>query len=329
MDKLLNEFRQDLVSGDWVLFSTARTHSVKKFEDSYQPKVGCPFEDPAGTGHKVVWGYPDNDNWQIMVLENKFPAVRPGICGPDKLQGSFNSHDAIGDHDVIVYKDHDLQFSDFSVEEAAAAIKVYKKRYQEMAQTSECVEYVMIFHNYGHEAGASMYHPHSQIISMPILPPDVSRSIFGSHSFYEKNGKKVYDVIIQWEREEDKRIVYENDFFVAFCPFVSKLPYEVRIFSKDSHAHFEKMPDELDRYLADALLAVLKKIKMALGNPPFNFFIHTAPVKENGFKNFHQFYHWHIEIFPKLSILAGFELGTGMDINVINPDEAAKVLRNA
>ena len=329
MDKLLSEFRQDLVSGDWVLFSAERKHSIRKFEDSYEPKENCPFEDPAKSGQEIVWGWPDNENWQVMVIKNKYPAVLSGVCTPARLSGPFNVHDGVGEHNVIIFKDHDTSFADLSVEQAIEAVRVYKKRYREMAQVSECVEYIMIFHNFGKEAGASIFHPHSQIISLPILPPDVSRSIQGSYRYYQEHKKRVYDVVVEWEMEQKKRIVYENDFFVAFCPFISKFPYEVRIFSKDSHAHFEKMPDELDKYLADVLLAVLKKIRKVLVSPPYNFFIHTAPAKESKFEaNFHEFYHWHVEILPKLSIAAGFELGTGVDINVVDPDLAAEELRN-
>ena len=133
-------------------------------------------------------------------------------------------------------------------------------------------------------------------------------------------------MLMKWEKEHGHRIIYENDLFLAFCPFVSKTPYEIRIFSRDSHAHFEKMPDEFDKYLADVLLTILKKIKKALGNPPYNLFIHTAPA-ETDMESVHEFYSWHIEILPKAKVAAGFEMGTGVDINVVDPDDAAKLLR--
>ncbi|MFN7088763.1 MAG: DUF4931 domain-containing protein [Candidatus Paceibacteria bacterium] len=328
MEKLLNEFRQDLVSGDWVLLSAVRAHSIRKFEGSYQPKEGCPFEEPEKSGQQIVWGWPDKENWRVMVVKNKFPAVEEGVCTPNWQNGPFTVNNAIGNHNVIIYRDHDTHLADFTVEEMIDVFRVYRRRYKEMAAASDCVEYVMIFHNFGREAGASIYHPHSQIISMPILPPDVSRSLYGSYRFYQKNKKRVYDVIIQWELKQKKRIVYENDLFIAFCPFVSKSPYEVRIFPRDSHAHFEQMPEEFDKYLAQAMIAVLQKIKKALANPPYNFFIHTSSPREKMFEKFHEFYTWHIEILPKLSIAAGFELGTGVDINVVDPDQAAEMLKN-
>lgn len=328
MDQLLSEFRQDLVSGEWVLISGGRKHSIRKFEHSYQSKEGCPFEDPSESGQEIVWSYPNDRDWQIMAIKNKFPAVKSGLCGPAALRGPSLIHDAVGVHEVIIFRDHDLHFSDFSQDQGVSAIRVYKKRYQEIEKESGCIQYIMIFHNFGSGAGASIYHPHSQIISTPILPPHVSRSLIGSHNFYQKNRKRVYDVIIEWEKQENKRIIYENDLFMAFCPFVSRYPYEIRIFSRDSHAHFERMPDEFDKYLADAMTAVLRKIKKALDNPPYNFFIHTAPV-ETALENIHEFYSWHVEIVPKLSISGGFELGTGVDVNVVDPDLAAEELRNA
>jgi len=326
-----SEFRQDLVSGDWVLISTERSKRPKegrKRKKFYQPKESCPFEDPKKSGQKIVWGYPNEDFWRIMVIKNKYPAVKQGLCTPEYKRGLFNIHDGVGIHDVIIFKDHEKQLSDFSLEEAVDVIKVYKKRYKEIAKEDECAKYIMIFNNYGREAGASIYHPHSQIISTPILPPDVSRSIYGAYRFYQKNHRMVYDAIIESEIKEGKRIIYQNEYFIAFCPFVSRLPYEVRIFSKDSLAHFEQMPDELDKYLAGALIAVLKKIKKALNDPAYNFFIHTAPT-EAVLDDIHKFYHWHMEIFPKVSVLAGFELGTDIEINVVDPDYAAEVLNQA
>lgn len=324
---MLNEFRQDLVSGEWVLFSADRKHSIRKFEDSYQPKDGCPFEDLKKSGNEPVWFYPNEIDWQIAVIKNKFPAVKQGICKPATTFGPFNIQEAVGLHNLFVYKDHDKHFADFSLEEMTGVLRSYKKRYKEISETEECVRYILIFHNYGRDAGASIYHPHSQIISMPILPPDVARSLNGSAEFYKKTEKRVYDLLIKWELEQGKRIIYENDLFIAFCPFVSKYPYEVRIFPRDSHAHFEQMPDRFDKYLADAISIVFKKIKKVLNDPPYNFFVHTASANEDSESKFHEFYTWHLEILPKIKISAGVEMGTGIDINMVDPDEAAKLLR--
>lgn len=322
---MLNEFRQNLVSGEWVLFSTGRTHSVRKFESAYQSKEDCPFENFEKSDNEVIWYHPEK-NWEVAVIKNKYPAVRSGICTPTHHSDYFLVHEAIGEHDIFVFKDHDTQMADMNPEQIVQIVQSYKKRYQEIAKLGECSKYIMLFHNFGKEAGASVYHPHSQIMSTPMLPPDVYRSFYGARKYFQEHGQRVYDDLLTWEVKEQKRIIYENDKFIAFCPFVSKFPYEVRIFPKQSHAHFDLMPAEDEKDFARALSISLKKIKLALNNPPFSFFIHTAPLGESS-ENTHDYYSWHLEILPKIKITAGFEMGTGVEINVIDPDEAAKLLR--
>lgn len=333
----LNEFRQDLVSGEWVLFSSGRAERTipKVRQILYQSPADCPFEDPFANSDELVWAYPGKEDWKAVVLKNKFPALKTGQCAPESPIGPFKTHMAVGEHEIIIYKDHDKGFDEFSREEISDAIKIYKKRYKELSQSSECVRYISIFHNHGLEAGASIYHPHSQIISMPIIPPDVFRSISGSYNYYISHQKRVYDVVLEWELKEGKRIICENEKFVAFCPFVSKYPYEVRIFSKEGHAHFDQMPDDTDTYFADIMHNVLQRLRLVLGGPAFNFFIHTAPVQSqpndsSGMftEDMHKFYHWHMEIVPHTKTDAGFEIGTGIAINTGDPDQTAAELRS-
>lgn len=328
--KPLNEFRQDLVSGEWVLFATSRKHSFKSYaEDTPQDKAECPFEDMAVSGQKIMGYYPDDKNRFAVIIKNKYPAVTPNLCVDMKSYGPFNTFDAIGDHEIVVYRNHDHRIFEFTAEDFVNMTRVYKKRYTELIANNECAKYILIFHNHGQAAGASIFHPHSQIITTPILPPDVSHSIRGSLLFYEKHKKNVYSEILQWEQAERSRVIYENKEFIVFCPFVSKYPYEVRIFSKESHAHFNEMPDDVDQYYADALYTAMQKLNVVLNRPHLNMFIHTAPVGIDFGVNLHEFYHWHTEIIPHLKIDAGFEIGTGIEVNPSNPDESAEALRNA
>src|SRR3989344_8652961 len=192
----LNEFRQDLVSGEWVLFATERAkrpgvdaseENNSHGDEKYTSQENCPFEDFKKSGNEPVWFYPDENNWQIAVIKNKFPAVKPGICRPATTFGPFGVQEAVGFHELFIYKDHNKHLADFSKEEMVGMIRVYKKRYREIYDAKGCVRYVLIFHNYGRDAGASVYHPHSQIISLPILPPDVSRSVRGARVFYQEH----------------------------------------------------------------------------------------------------------------------------------------------
>ena len=331
MLKVLNEFRQDLVSGEWVLFVTGRTHSLRsdEFKDFYQTKRECPLENLEESGQTVIWRYPDVQDWHATVIKNKYPAVRPNLCTTEQTSGPFKIFDPIGDHEVIIYRDHDHGIYKFSVAELEQTVKVYKKRFIELVKNSECAKYILIFHNQGKSAGASVYHSHSQIITMPILPPDVFRSINGSFQFYKDHKKKVYAELLEWEQKERKRIVYENKEFIVFCPYVSKYPYELRIFSKEAHAHFHQMPDSSDQFLADAVFTAFQKMKIALDSPPFNMFIHTAPLTDEFGVDMQEFYHWHVEIIPHRKIDGGVEIGTGVAINVVDPDECAEAYRNA
>lgn len=322
----VDEFRQDLVSGEWVLLSNNRTHSIRKFEDVHQSKEECPFEDLEKSGQEIIRRYPDNDDWRVTVIKNKFPAVQSEICTPERKVGPFHVRDGVGQHHLFIYRDHEKQLNQFNPEEMSQVLLVFKQHKKEMKHDVACIKYVSLFHNFGSAAGASIYHPHSQILSLPILPPRVSRSLHGASRFFQKNGEKVYDKLIELEMKQKTRVVYENEHFIAFCPFAADFPYEVQIFPKDSTSHFVNVPDNQFSSLGQALSIVLGKLRVALGNPAFNFFIHTAPI-ETELANIQDFYTWHIEILPKVKVDSGFELGTGIELNVVDPDDAAQLLR--
>jgi UDPglucose--hexose-1-phosphate uridylyltransferase len=327
---MLNEFREDLVSGEWVLFATGRRSRPgegREVGKLLQSQKSCPFENPEESGNEVVATYLNEakTDWIAKVTKNKYPAVAKGEAGEIRQAGPFNVIEGKGMHEVVIFRDHERDFYDFSKEEIAGIFKIYRERYSTTLDGGSR-KYTLIFHNHGAQAGATIQHPHSQVISIPILPPDVKRSIDGSESFYRKHGRKVYDVMLEWELGEKKRIVYENEGFVVFCPFVSKTEYELRIFCKEGHSHFEKTPENLFVSLGDALGATFGKIGKALGRPDYNFFIHTSPIDSSSAKA-HEFYSWHIEILPKVASVGAFELASGMEINVVDPDEAAKLFR--
>jgi UDPglucose--hexose-1-phosphate uridylyltransferase len=325
---MINEFREDLVSGEWVLLATGRAKrggAIQEQEKIKQSKGDCPFEDLEKSGNVVVETYPNKDNsdWFAKAVKNKFPAVLEGISGPIRTEGPFKVIDGNGRHEIIVFREHDKTFAEMSEEELTDVFRIYRNRYESMFDHGK-TKYVLLFHNQGLKAGATVQHPHSQIMSIPILPPDVRRSINGSEKFYNENKRKVYDDMIAWELQMKSRIIYESDDFVAFCPFVSRMPYEIRVFPKVGHAHFEQMPAELLPCLGKTMRAVFRKLSKALNDPDFNFFIHTAPLEST---HAHDFYTWHIEILPQMTMLGGFDLGTGVEVNVTDPDDAAKLFR--
>jgi len=181
----LNEFRQDIVSGEWVLYATNRAQMLRS-----KPSIGldsskdnCPFDVLTGENNELIKGYPDDKKWDVMVVKNKYPVVQSGLCAPENMAGPFKTHFGSGSHEVIVFRDHDKSFYDFSKEDIAQAIRVYKDRYRVLSDDEGCTKYIMIFNNHGAAAGASIYHPHSQIISSPIVPPDVFRSLSGAYNY--------------------------------------------------------------------------------------------------------------------------------------------------
>ncbi len=335
--KVLNEFRQDPVSGEWVLFSTARAKRSHPKDEVrfYQTKEECFFEPERMAQQETpvaIYSHGQliddlSTDWTAIVIPNKFPVLKKGVCGPTHYTGPFAVAEGNGFHELVITRDHEKSFAQFSEAETTEVVQIYRDRYKAISQ-DKCGEYISIFHNHGRLAGASVYHNHSQIVSMPMVPTAVSGHMNGAREYFDKTGKKIHEALIAWEIAEDKRIVYQNEYFIALCPYVSRAPYEIKIFPKRSSANFGDISDAETPSLADALGVVLKKISRALDNVDYAFFIHTAPPKKDGLLGY-DFYQWHLEIMPRLSIDAGLELGTSVIVNSVDPDEAALVLRNA
>ncbi|MEK7638033.1 MAG: DUF4921 family protein [Patescibacteria group bacterium] len=334
----VNEFRKDLVSGEWVLISSLRArrpHDGKR-ERLMQSKEECVFEPEQmgaqetpvhvyDNGKPITWHGDWNGPWTTVVVPNKFPALQHGICGEPRQAGPYLTHAANGFHELVITRDHDAHFAQFTDEQTREVLQVYRGRYTEISQ-DECGDYISIFHNHGRAAGASILHNHSQIISTPIVPPEIVRSLQGSDDYMQQHGVPVHQAMIDWELRENKRIVYENEQFIAFCPFVSKGGYEVRIFPKRQMPRFELSDDATLSQCANMLNVVLRKLYAALDDVDYNFYIHTAPVMRDPLINY-DFYHWHIEVVPRIPIAAGFELSTAIYINPFDPDDCARHLR--
>ncbi len=330
---MISEFRKDPVSGEWVLIAAgraARPHPPAEKGNITQSKDLCPFEDLEKNGNeKPFFTFPSGseDNWRIAIINNKYPAVTPGACPPIVFRNGYQTASGEGHHEIVILKDHDRMLTDLSDEEMSNLARVYRDRYRQIALEDACSQYISIFHNHGKEGGASLAHPHSQIISVPIIPPDVMRSLEGSERYYSKYGKEAHTIMIMQEMESRRRIVYDNDRFVAFCPFVSKQPYEIRIYPKFASGHFEETTDDDMKHFGKALRSVLLKVRDSLGSPAYNFFIHTSPLRsEDNPISFNKCYRWHVEVIPRVKFDAGFEAATGIKINIIDPDVAASTI---
>lgn len=329
--KNLIEFRKDLVSGDWVLISTNLQKKPVFFtrsETKPMPKLRCPFENLQKAGHEKVFlwlprkGKNDFKNWWVQVVNNKYPVVHTGkTCQPVFKNGLFEYTDGNGFQELVVMRDHDRPPGLMTKEEIELVLEAYTIRYHAL-KIEPCIEYIFIIHNSGSRAGASVPHPHSQIFAIPIVPPDISRSLSGSRDYFRKNGRCVHCDMLKWELAKKERIIYQNKSFAVLAPYASKVAYEIRIFPKRHEARFEIIDSFQKKDLAEAMQKVLFRIYRYLKNPDYNFFIHTAPPKGTD-----SHYHWHIEILPRVAIWGGLELGTGIEVVKIAPEETAKLLR--
>lgn len=336
--KAVVEFRKDIVCGEWILVSSlrqSRPHFLakKKKAEKILLKKDCPFEDPQKSGNPapVIW-YPrpgvaseNLKDWFVQAIPNKYPLLLNNkVCSKSRPHGIYTKMDGFGFHEVIITRNHNKPLQKMSKEEIEVVLRLYRERYKTL-EKDKCIEYVLIFHNEGELAGATIAHPHSQLVALPVIPPDVSRSINGGISFFEQNKKCAHCTMLDHEQEEKSRIIYKNKYFVTFCPYASRVPYETRIFPLKHSSDFEEITDEEISFLADSMKDALLRISEALGGPDYNFFIHTASAKVKDVP----YYHWHIEIYPRTYKWGGMELGTGVEVLAVPPEEAANNLRKA
>lgn len=329
-NEAVSELRRDPVTGNWIVIAkgrAARPHGKRDGEAVGEDDIQtCPFEDPKASGNfdpVLMYREKDGNDWSLQVIPNKFPAFAGGGCPEITKVGPYAVQGGMGFHEVVITRDHEAHLALLTRRKVEEVLRAYRARYLAL-KDEECVKYISIFHNHGKGAGASLSHPHSQLIAIPFLPSDIRRSLRGSNKFYKNHGTCVHCAMLEWERKDARRIIFENKEFIALCPFISRGAYEVRLLPKTHTAYFEKIEDGELLALSEILQEVLMRLYKNLENPPYNFYIHTAPVDSRQYSH----YHWHFEIRPKLETGAGFELGTGVEISAVEPERAAGVLRS-
>jgi len=335
-----NELRKDYILDRWVAIATQRKRRPTDFiklKEAKKPSL-CPF--CPGNEHKTPPGIlvylkvdgkvvkdKDQDgfrhkNWLIRCVSNLYPAFSPPAedvnveaCGVEH----FESMDALGHHEVVIESPvHDEHPGVARVSQLVHVLHAYQDRFRSLS-SKEYVEYVSIFRNHRSEAGASLSHTHTQIIATPRVPRIVREELNESEKFWNEKGKCVFCDIVEKERK-GPRLIWENGSFVAFAPWASVHPFEFWIFPKRHQPTIlDASPNEI-RSLAVTLRACFGGLRRLINDPPYNFGFHMISNKH---------YHWHIEVYPRLTIWAGFEKSTGMFINVVSPEEASASLREA
>ena len=263
-------------------------------------------------------------DWRLRVVLNKYPALITQGRGASMADGMYDHMDGIGSHEVVIETPrHDQQLEDMPVSEIAGIFKTFILRVNAIKKDPR-IKYVMIFKNFGRNAGASLAHPHSQIIAMPMAPIRVAQEIDGARAYREENGDCVFCDILRQEIESKKRVVGENDNFLAITPYASRFAFETWILPKKHESHFERTAPGLTRDLAAIVKSTIGKLHVSMADLAYNLVVHSMPVQDPASEH----YHWHIEIMPKLSMVAGFEWGTGFYINTVLPEEAAELMNS-
>jgi UDPglucose--hexose-1-phosphate uridylyltransferase len=325
------ELRKDPVSGRWVIISTERGKRPSDF--STPPKVRepkmCPFcpgsehlTPPEIIAVRPDGSKPNNPGWVLRVISNKYPALKiEGDLNREGV-GIFDKMNGVGAHEVIIETPHHhLDLVDLPPHEIEMVIDAYRMRMSDLRNDVR-FRYVMLFKNQGEMAGASLEHAHSQLIATPIIPKRVLEELKGAETYYGYKERCIFCDIIRQELSDGCRIVGQNEEMVALEPFAPRFPFETWILPKKHLTHFDKSPDKVYAGLASILKETLLKLKLALNDPPYNYIIHSSPLVDGSERD----YHWHVEIFPKLTKIAGFEWGTGFYINPTPPEAAADYL---
>jgi UDPglucose--hexose-1-phosphate uridylyltransferase len=328
------ELRKDPIHGRWVIISTERGRRPSDFVvEQHKPAGGfCPLcegnEDktpPEVLAFRGNGTPPNSPGWSLRVVPNKFPALRIEGELNREGEGIYDKMNGIGAHEVLVETPlHQETLATLPPKAVENVLWAYRERIIDL-QRDPRLRYVLVFKNHGVAAGASLEHSHSQLIALPIVPRRVSEEIEGSRNYFQYKERCVFCDIIRQEIRQKARVISENKSFVSIAAFASRFPFETWVLPKKHHSHFEHMEPFEYEQAAQILSDTLRRMNQVLNNPPYNYIIHTSSFSDTE----ESYYHWHFEIMPKLTKVAGFEWGTGFYINPTPPEEAAGYLREA
>lgn len=328
-----SEFRQDALSGRWVIFAPERARRPLG-QSKPQPRQNvvhdtCPFcPGPTFDTPAPTYQHPASGDWQVLVCPNKFPAVRPIQPTTRGLTARFNRNllPGFGAHELVIEgRAHVTAPTDLTDSVYTHVLLAYRDRIRAFA-TDNRMDYVSVFKNVGAEAGASMAHTHSQIIASPFIPNNIRDELAGAEAHFRQTGRCGYCDEVQGEPGGDPpRVVAESDNFAAVCPYAPRFAYETWVLPKTHASHYDTIDGADAQELVRLMRRVLGALDAVAGVPAYNYYLHTAPLRTTPSTS----YHWHIEIVPRTARPAGFEWSTGVFINTVMPERAATELRAA
>jgi UDPglucose--hexose-1-phosphate uridylyltransferase len=333
----MSELRFDPIRRRWTIIATERRLRPHEFAVPRPAEPAdfgaCPFEhgsEPA-TPPEIA-SYPGGAEWQVRVVPNKYPAVSHDGPLAAESSGLFRRLSGVGSHEVIVETpEHHRDMADMAPEEIAAVLRVWRDRLQDL-RSDRRLRYVLLFKNHGREAGASLAHPHSQLLATSVVPEFVKDELASARAHYRRTHRCIFCELIDEELARRERVVLAHDGVVALSPWAALFPFETWLLPR-AHSHdFGATPDSDLLRLATALRDLLRRLSSVLADPAFNLILHTAPLRRPTRRSTDataHSYHWHLELIPRISHIAGFEWGSGYSINHTTPEEAARYLREA
>ncbi len=329
----MSVMRFDETTSDWVVFAPSRRlrphadASLQTQPSEPASAAGCPFcpGNEAFTPPEI-YAVRDSGAWRVRVVPNRFPALtiedNPQRRHDDQ---AFQFMGGCGAHEVIIESpDHSLFLGQQPTEQVVLLLRTLQLRYRNLMRDGR-FQTVVIFKNHGAEAGTSLAHPHWQLLAPPVVPRLLRMKHFEASEYYDRTGQCLYCDMLHRELDANVRILTQNEHYVAFLPFASHTPFETWIVPRQHQASFQLVAMEHFTCLAAILKSVLLKLHTALGNPAFNLTIDDVPRGDEG----KEYFLWHMRILPRLTTPAGFELGSGMSINTVLPEDAARFLSEA
>ncbi|MBN1155434.1 galactose-1-phosphate uridylyltransferase [candidate division KSB1 bacterium] len=328
------EIRKDPLSNRWIIISKVRSMRPNAWITTRHKSADliCPF-CPGNESETPPEVYairkpdtkPNKPGWSIRVISNKYPAlIIEGEINPISNR-LYEKMGGVGAHEVLIETSHhDLDLTSMSRKHVANIFWVIRERFLDLSRDKR-FQFIIAFKNHGKLAGASIDHPHFQIIAIPLIPKQVEEELDGARQYYLKNSHCIFCDIIDQELMISSRLVTQTRHFIAIEPYAARSPYETWIVPRSHQCRFQEISYELTSDLADIVKITLHAMNQSIGKPAFNLVLHTSPLIKPDYPE----YHWHLEIIPKLMNFAGFEIGTGYHINPIPPEEAAAKLREA
>lgn len=328
------ELRKDPINGRWVIIATDRAKRPQDFTRQSVTIKGlrfCPFcpgnelrTPPEILAYRTRGG-PNEPGWTTRVIPAKFPVLRVEGTPNPRAEGLYDKMNGIGAHEVLIESpEHFDTLSTMPQKRIEDLFWAFRDRVLDLRRDVR-LQSILLFRNHGEAAGGTLEHTHSQLIALPIVPRRVKEEIEGAKKYLDYRDRCIYCDIVAVETETESRVVMETEHFVAICPYAPRFPFETWIVPKLHNSNAENMTHPEIPDLAAVIQKVFRKLDSALENPAYNMVLHSAPLQTPPLPH----YHWHIEIIPKLTQVAGFEWGTGFYINPTPPEESARFLREA